>query len=157
MKSKIKNRKRGFTLVELMIVLIIMAIIAAIAIPSFINYWRNAEFRKNESNAKTVYLAAESKLTYYRSSGQWDRFKEQVKKQGKSANFFKDDTSTTFDETRLNGRIYAITLDSDASKAEQEKNPVMQLLGDYLTEGDFLKGAIGIEIDVETGEVYVKA
>ena len=154
MKSKIKNRKRGFTLVELMIVLIIMAIIAAIAIPSFINYWRNAEFRKNESNAKTVYLAAESKLTYYRSSGQWDRFKEQVKKQGKSANFFKDDASTTFDETRLNGRIYAITLDSDASKAEQEKNPVMQLLGDYLTEGDFLKGAIGIEIDVETGEVY---
>lgn len=154
MKSKIKNRKRGFTLVELMIVLIIMAIIAAIAIPSFINYWRNAEFRKNESNAKTVYLAAESKLTYYRSSGQWDRFKEQVKKQGKSANFFKDDASTTLDETRLNGRIYAITLDSDASKAEQETNPVMQLLGDYLTEGDLLKGAIGIEIDVETGEVY---
>lgn len=154
MKSEIKNKKKGFTLVELMIVLIIMAIIAAIAIPSFINYWRNAEFRKNESNAKTVYLAAESKLTYYRSSGQWDKFKEQVKKQGKSANFFKDDASTTFDETRLNGRIYAITLDSDASKAEQEKNPVMQLLGDYLTEGDFLKGSIGIEIDVETGEVY---
>lgn len=154
MKSEIKNKKKGFTLVELMIVLIIMAIIAAIAIPSFINYWRNAEFRKNESNAKTVYLAAESKLTYYRSSGQWDKFKEQVKKQRKSANFFKDDASTTFDETGLNGRIYAITLDSDASKAEQEKNPVMQLLGDYLTEGDFLKGSIGIEIDVETGEVY---
>lgn len=64
-----KNRKKGFTMVELMVVLIILSIIAAVAVPFFINYWRKAEFRKNEENAKTVYLAAESKLTYYRSSG----------------------------------------------------------------------------------------
>ena len=72
-----KNRKKGFTMVELMVVLIILSIIAAVAVPFFINYWRKAEFRKNEENAKTVYLAAESKLTYYRSSGQWDSFKKQ--------------------------------------------------------------------------------
>ena len=58
MKSK---RKNGFTLVELTVVLVIFAIIMAIASPFFIRYWRAAEFRKNESNARTVYLAAESK------------------------------------------------------------------------------------------------
>lgn len=57
-----KNRKKGFTMVELMVVLIILSIIAAVAVPFFINYWRKAEFRKNEENAKTVYLAAESTI-----------------------------------------------------------------------------------------------
>ena len=76
-----KIGKKGFTLTELIVVLVIMGIIAAIAVPLFTNYWRKAEFRKNEENAKTVYLAAESQLTYYRSSGQWDSFLKQIKKQ----------------------------------------------------------------------------
>ena len=59
-----KIGKKGFTLTELIVVLVIMGLIAAIAVPLFTNYWRKAEFRKNEENAKTVYLAAESKLTW---------------------------------------------------------------------------------------------
>ena len=74
MMSMTNKRKKGFTLVELMVVLVILGIIVAIAVPLFINYWKKAEFRKNEENAKTVYLAAESRLTYYRSSGQWEQF-----------------------------------------------------------------------------------
>ena len=74
-----RNRKnKGFTLVELITVLVILSIIAAIAVPFFVNYWKNAEFQKNEANAKTVYLAAESRLTYYRSSEQWEDFKKQI-------------------------------------------------------------------------------
>lgn len=150
----IKNtKKKGFTLVELLVVLTIMGIIIAIAVPSFINYWKRAEFRKNESNAKTIYLAAESKLTYYRSSGQWEKFKKQVKKQGEVANFFKDDTSTTYNEAELNGRIYAITLDAN-EEANKKTNAVLQLIDDYIQDKDMMKGSIGIEIDIETGEVY---
>ena len=75
-----KDRRKGFTLTELTVVLVIMAIITAIAVPFFVKYWKIAEFRKNESNARTVYLAAESKLTWYRSSGQWEQFQREVKK-----------------------------------------------------------------------------
>ena len=82
-----KDRRKGFTLTELTVVLVIMAIITAIAVPFFVKYWKIAEFRKNESNARTVYLAAESKLTWYRSSGQWEQFQREVKKNGEAAVF----------------------------------------------------------------------
>lgn len=141
-----KNRKKGFTMVELMVVLIILSIIAAVAVPFFINYWRKAEFRKNEENAKTVYLAAESKLTYYRSSGQWDSFKKQIEKKG---------IQYTGSDLNLNGKIYAITLNADSYDSKNsKKNPVLTLLDDYTYDKDIYKGAIAIEIDIESGEVY---
>lgn len=142
-----KNRKnKGFTLVELITVLVILSIIAAIAVPFFINYWKKAEFQKNEANAKTVYLAAESRLTYYRSSGQWEDFKEQVQKEG---------LAYPSDGSELNGRIYAITLDAKAYKEKTTENSaVLKLLEDYMYDKGFFDGAIGIEIDVESGEVY---
>lgn len=142
-----KNRKnKGFTLVELITVLVILSIIAAIAVPFFINYWKKAEFQKNEANAKTVYLAAESRLTYYRSSGQWEDFKKQVQKEG---------LAYPSDGSELNGRIYAITLDAKAYKEKTtESSAVLKLLEDYMYDKGFFDGAIGIEIDVESGEVY---
>lgn len=144
-----RAKKKGYTLMELLVVLAIMGIILAIAVPSFISYWRKAEFRKNESNAKTIYLAAESKLTYYRSSGQWKQFKKEVKKQGEAADFFSGE------DVALNGRIYAITLDRNEYKdTTKKKNAVMKLLDDYIYDKDLMSGSIGIEIDIETGEVY---
>lgn len=142
-----RNRKnKGFTLVELITVLVILSIIAAIAVPFFVNYWKKAEFQKNEANAKTVYLAAESRLTYYRSSGQWEDFKEQVQKEGQAY---------PSDGSELHGRIYAITLDAKAYKEKTtESSAVLKLLEDYIYDKGFFDGAIGIEIDVESGEVY---
>lgn len=140
------RKNKGFTLVELITVLVILSIIAAIAVPFFVNYWKKAEFQKNEANAKTVYLAAESRLTYYRSSGQWEDFKEQVQKEG---------LAYPSDGSELHGRIYAITLDAKAYKEKTtESSAVLKLLEDYIYDKGFFDGAIGIEIDVESGEVY---
>lgn len=105
------TKKRGFTLVELIVVLVILSIIMAIAVPFFVNYWRRAEFRKNESNAKTIYLAAESKLTYYRSSGQWEDFQKQIKAEG---------IVGKSESGKQDANIYAITLDADTYNKERK-------------------------------------
>lgn len=141
--------KRGFTLTEVCVTLVILVVLAAIAIPMGIKYQKLAEFRKNESNAKTVYLAAESALTWYRSSGQWEDFCREVVRDGMRNDTFEET------ESEKNGRIYAITLNSKHAK---EKSPsqelVRRLLSDSIYDKEFLNAAIAVEIDIETGQVY---
>ena len=54
MFQKMRGNKKGFTLIELMIVIAIIGILAAIAIPNFIAYRNKAFCSAAESDAKNV-------------------------------------------------------------------------------------------------------
>lgn len=53
--SKKRNKKRGFTLIELIIVVAIIAILAAIAVPAFGKVSQNAKENTDLANARTIY------------------------------------------------------------------------------------------------------
>ena len=54
-----KKMKKGFTLVEIMIVVAIIAILAAVAIPNFIRYRKTAQMNACISNLKQIQAACE--------------------------------------------------------------------------------------------------
>lgn len=56
-KKKIQNKKKGFTLVELIVVIAILGLLAAITIPRFSHYVENARITAMCTDASSVYHA----------------------------------------------------------------------------------------------------
>ena len=61
--NKLLSKKEGFTLIELMIVVAIIGILAAIAIPAFINYVKRSKTSEATLNLRQLFQGAS---TYYK-------------------------------------------------------------------------------------------
>lgn len=159
----IKNRKKGFTLVELMVVLAITAILAALVGGGLIAYTRLARFEKNEANARTLFQTAQISLTRMETAGELDAFRRQVMEEGSRGDHFQNDVTVTDADgntlvsrtkTELNQNVAALYYDRTGAAAGNHNALVKELLGDYIYDASLLNASICVEIDVQSGQVY---
>lgn len=157
----IKNRKKGFTLVELMVVLVITAILAALVGGGLIAYTRLARFEKNEANARTLFQTAQISLTRMETAGELDAFRDKVTKSGNMGQHFAEGL-TDADGKPIDGRtqqdlntyIAALYYDKTGAAVDNHNALVEQLLGDYIYDASLLNASICVEIDIQSGQVY---
>ena len=67
-----KKMMKGFTLVEIMIVVAIIAILAAVAIPNFVRYRKTSQMNACISNLKQIQSAVEQAKMAGTTSVTWD-------------------------------------------------------------------------------------
>lgn len=67
--KKTKLNKKGFTLVELIVVIAIIAVLMAILVPTITGYVRDARVTAANANAKQVFVAAQTYLTKLEVAG----------------------------------------------------------------------------------------
>lgn len=161
--KNIKNKKEGFTLVELMVVLAITAILAALVGGGLIAYTRLARFEKNEANARTLFQTAQISLTRMETAGELDAFRRQVMEEGDTGDHFQNDVTVTDaggkplvnrTKTELNQNVAALYYDRTGAAAGNHNALVERLLGDYIYDASLLNASICVEIDVQSGQVY---
>ncbi len=134
--------KKGFTLVELIVVITIIAIIAAIAVPSVVQYYKYSENRNRNSVARTLFVAATNSLTQKSIAGllndlPYDGYVN-------LENLITDDENFYDDEINYNtGNIVYVT----------SKENVSRILDGYIMDTSVLNNSILIEYNIVTGKV----
>lgn len=161
--KNIKNKKKGFTLVELMVVLAITAILAVLVGGGLIAYTRLARFEKNEANARTLFQTAQISLTRMETAGELDAFRRQAMEEGDRGDHFQNDVTVTDaggktlvsrTKTELDQNVAALYYDRTGAAAGNHNALVERLLGDYIYDASLLNASICVEIDVQSGQVY---
>lgn len=100
-----KRKKRGFTLVELVIVIAILALLAAIALPKFVNSRQKARITAHNANVRVLKSAA---TTYLADKGNPEDRVEWTNGSGESGEYIDK-----WPENPLGGNDYKVTITNE--------------------------------------------
>lgn len=166
-----KNENKGFTLVELVVSFVILLILSSISVVGVLAYQDYADFKRQNSYAQTLFVAAQSQLTGYSVRGQLDDLKEVS-----TTPLFLDTIITpsgkAADKTEGGGEaksstVYCLMGTKEAyekflagdyvGKTDSESmgyQVLYSIFDEYLVDKSILDAAVALEYNPEKGLVY---
>ena len=157
MKSKTSDR-RGFTLAEMLVVIAILVIILAIAVPNFIPFKKRIQLMELDDSARSIFMAAQSKLTAMYSVGADLTFEDRAVKidsvpsiyaPAPSGDVPEDEEKTVDADMR-----YLKYIGGVSSEADNIFSGYTDFTNVSSIEGQIYNGNYIIEYDAQTGFVY---
>lgn len=152
--NHIKNKKSGYTLVEMVVVLLILGILAGLAIGGLLSYQKHAAFKKNNEYAKTIFLSAQNALTNVKTTGQIDDLEEDLKKINAKV-LKKSDIQNAYEKQFPEERIYSVIFEKSERKSlSGVEKKIYDLVTPYIYDEDILDATFSIEFDPVDGTVW---
>jgi len=161
MRRKRGFREKGFTLTEIVVVVGVIVILAAVSIPMVLNFIESGRQMNRDNIARTIYLAAQNRLTEKRITGRLDDFINHagIDPGGTNTRVFNLLYPEYQDGWRDSGNesyVHFISLPmgyNPAGGSNASANAVLELLRPILTYQEILDNAVVIEFNIRTGVV----
>ena len=137
-----RRSRRGFTLVELIVVLTILAILAAIGVSSIVGYIKKSRFDKNEQYAITIYQAAQNIVSQKVTNGtieDWIIDIPGIELPSLSTENTQTDASAH--------RTVALTYNPNSSGNDEDKY-IYEFLAPYFYDTSVFNGTLTVEFDI---------
>lgn len=173
-KNKRAASAKGFTLVEMVVVLVVLSIVAAAGIATTIGYVRRSQFTQNEKNAETIYQAAQTSLLQMDKSGKISEFVQtkvlniatpfQYVAENQSSNISLEKQFVTdagegvpswnnFDPNSVPANTsvhmrYVLTYNPSSSESSQS-TLLKEIIQPYFYDATIFAGMVALELDVE--------
>jgi prepilin-type N-terminal cleavage/methylation domain-containing protein len=110
---KLNNKRKGFTLVELLVVVLILAILTAVALPLYLRSVRDAEENACKTNMKTIANAVQAHHVRNRTA---DYFSSTVDAADAAVGGDLEDLQNFFNDTATT-EIYTVTKNATDGRA----------------------------------------
>jgi len=169
--KKRKSGNKGFTLVEMLVSFVILMILASLSVAGVLAYQDYADYKRQNSYAQTLFLAAQTKLTSYSVRGQMNGLAEAASDTVELGTILTPDGSSAAESKKgaavKSGNVCYLLGNRESyqkycageyqGKTDKESmgyQALYDIFDEFLFDKSVLNACIAIEFNPECAQVY---